>query len=259
MKRAKVSMPMDLFKRIIDEAKELGCKDVHLTQYNEPMTDPLIFERLAYIREKGMTSSFYSNATLMNDEKIKKLLKDPVDLARFSIDGIKKETFESIRRGANFETVVRNVSTLYAERNKAGKTLPKIEVYFTVMDRNEDQIEEFKEFWKDKCDTVSFYPTDSRETKDLVQIDYSKLKPYPCFNPKRILVLSNGKVALCCVDIDGAVELGDLNKQSLKEILLSKKFQDIYTNQINRKCDIGMCKGCSKFYVDSAFSWWGTK
>lgn len=44
MKRKKETMPMNLFKKAIDEAKELGVKDVHLTQYNEPFTDKQLFE-----------------------------------------------------------------------------------------------------------------------------------------------------------------------------------------------------------------------
>ena len=112
------------------------------------------------------------------------------------------------------------------------------------------------EFWKNKCDFASIYPADSRESGKFVRINYRKMKPYPCFNPKRLLVLSNGKVALCCVDIDGDVILGDLNKQTLKEIVNSRKFQQISESQMNRKCNIPMCHSCSKFYIDSAFTWW---
>jgi MoaA/NifB/PqqE/SkfB family radical SAM enzyme len=258
MKRTKTTMDMPLFKKIVNEAQSLGCKDIHLTQYNEPMTDSLIFERLAYIRKMGMTSSFYSNATLLDKTKRDKLLKDPVDVIRFSVDGINKETFESIRRGANYENVTNNIISLFKERNEKNLSLPKIEVYFTILENNQKEMDQFKEFWKDKCDYISFYPADSRESKDYVQVNYSRLKPYPCFNPKRILVLSSGKVILCCVDIDGIIELGDLNKQTLKEVLLSKKFQEVYLSQINRRCNIDMCKNCSKFYIDSAFSWWNT-
>lgn len=258
MKRKKETMSISLFKKIIDEAKEIGCKDVHLTQYNEPFTDQYLFERLKYIRDSGMISSFYSNATLLNNEKINKLLENPVDLIRFSVDGFNKKTFESIRKGANYEQVVKNITALYNQRNQMKKKLPVIEVYFTILENNQKEIAQFKKFWKNKCDNLSFYPADSRESKDFVQVNYSKLKPYPCFNPKRIIILSNGKVALCCVDVDGKVELGDLNKQTLKEIINSKKFKDIYASHLNRTCNLSMCKNCSKFYIDSAFSWWNS-
>ena len=103
-------------------------------------------------------------------------------------------------------------------------------------------------------DAVSLYPADSRESESFVGFDYKKLKPYPCFNPKRVLVLSNGKVVLCCVDIEGEVVLGDLNKQTLKDVFDSPIFKSISKSQFDRTCKIPMCKNCSKLYIDSALS-----
>jgi len=256
MKRKKETMSMNLFKRIIDEAKQLGCVDVHLTQYNEPFTDKHIFDRVAYIKKRGMTSWFYSNGTILNKTVREKILENPPDLIRFSVDGSNKKTFESIRVGANYEKVVENIKNLFTERNEKKKKLPVIEVFFTILEQNKKECKDFLKIWKNNCDFASLYPADSRESKDFVNIDYKGLKSYPCFNPKRVLVLSNGKVVLCCVDIDGKVVLGDLKKQSLKEIFNSERFKDIFNSQIKRKCSIDMCKNCSKFYIDSAFYWW---
>ena len=256
MKRKKEIMPMELFKRIVDESKKIGVKEIHLTQYNEPLTDKNLFERLDYIRKSGLTSSFYSNGTLLDDNNIDKMLKSPPDLVRFSVDGVKKNTFESIRKGANFEKVLSNIEKLYRKRNKENKKLPRIEVFFTLLKENEKESKKFLEYWKDKCDFASIYPADSRDSGKFVNVNYKKLKSFPCFNPKRIIILSNGKVVLCCVDIDGDVVLGDLKKQSLKEILNSEKYKKIHSSQMNRSCQIPMCKGCSKFYIDSAFQWW---
>lgn len=256
MKRKKETMSMEMFKKIVDEAKKLGCKDVHLTQYNEPFTDRFIFDRIKYLRENDMKSSFYSNGMLMDKKVRQKILENPPDLIRFSIDGAKKETFESIRKGANYEKVVGNIKSLFRERNQKKQKLPVIEVFFTILEKNREETKDFLNIWKNNCDFASLYPADSRESGDFVGINYKKLKPYPCFNPKRVLVLSNGKVALCCVDVDGEVELGDLKKQTLKEVLKSKKFIDVYKSQMRGDCKINMCRNCSKYYIDSAFAWW---
>ena len=254
MKRRKEIMSMKLFKKIVDQAKEMRCRDIHLTQYNEPFTDKFLFERLSYLREKGMRSSFYSNGTILEKENRDKILENPPDLIRFSVDGVTKKTFESIRVGANYEKVVSNIKKLYNERNKKEQKLPRIEVFFTLLEQNKKEAKRFLKEWEGDCDFASIYPADSRESENFVGIDYKKFKPYPCFNPKRVLVLSNGKVVLCCVDIDGEFILGDLNKQSLKEVFNSKIFKEIYKSQIERRCNLEICKNCSKFYIDSAFS-----
>mgnify|MGYP001558965945 CR=1 FL=1 len=254
MKRKRETMSMELFKKIVDQAKEVGCKDIHLTQYNEPFTDKLLFERLAYIRSKGMRSSFYSNGTILDKKIIDKILETPADLIRFSVDGVSKKTFESIRIGANYDKVVSSIQELYKEREKRKLKLPVIEVFFTILDKNKKECKQFLKYWYGKVDSASLYPADSRESKDFVGINYKKFKPYPCFNPKRVIVLSNGKVVLCCMDIDGEVVLGNLKKQTLKEIFESKKFKEIYQSQLERRCKIPMCVNCSKLYIDSALT-----
>ena len=256
MKRKKETMSMQLFKKIVDQAAKEGCQDVHLTQYNEPFTDKDLFDRINYIREKGMTSSMYSNGTLLDDKMREKILENPPDLIRFSVDGVNKKTFESIRVGANFEKVTSNIRKLFQERNAKKKKLPVIEVFFTILDKNKKESKGFLNEWQGKCDFAALYPADSRESKEFVGFNFNKFKPYPCFNLKEVLVLSNGKVSICCVDIDGDVILGDLRKQSLKEIIESKKVQDVWKSQLERRCKIPMCVNCSKLYVDSAFVWW---
>ena len=256
MTRPKKTMSLELFKKIVDEARGLGVKDIHLTQYNEPFTDKLIFERLRYIRSRGLTSSFYSNATLLTDSLIAKTLKDPPNLLRFSVDGVNKKTFESIRKGANFELVKDNIKKLVMERDRQGLKLPRIEVFFTILDANIGEAKAFLQEWKNVCDFISVYPADSRESGNFVGLNYLKLKSYPCFQPKKVIVLSDGLVALCCVDIDGKIPLGDLNKQTLKEIFDSKIYKQTYESQMNRVCKLDLCKNCSKGCIDSAFSWW---
>ena len=71
-----------------------------------------------------------------------------------------------------------------------------------------------------------------------------------------MLVLSSGKVDMCCVDINGIATLGDLKKQTLKEVLDSEKYKSVYSAQMSRNFDLPMCRNCSKFYIDSAFIWW---
>ena len=64
-----------------------------------------VFEILALAREKGLDVHLISNATLINQGIFSRLKQLGVKLM-ISIDGATKETYESIRRGANFEKVV---------------------------------------------------------------------------------------------------------------------------------------------------------
>ncbi len=57
-------------------------------------------------------------------------------------------------------------------------------------------------------------------------------------------ILSGGKVVPCCLDKDGVVDLGDIKKQTLKEILASKKVLDIQKGFKNNILVEELCQKC---------------
>jgi MoaA/NifB/PqqE/SkfB family radical SAM enzyme len=50
-----------------------------------------------------------------------------------------------------------------------------------------------------------------------------QLFPFPCWSVKTPCVLSNGEITCCCVDIEGALSLGNIGTISLEEAVKSKK------------------------------------
>jgi len=60
----------------------------------------------------------FSNGSVMDSEKIEKILKSGLDEIIFSIDAAKKETYELIRRGLIFEKIVNNVLNLIRRREQ---------------------------------------------------------------------------------------------------------------------------------------------
>ena len=103
MTREKVLMSMDLFKKIIDDATTNSIKEVCLNFYNEPLLDPLLFERIKYAKSKGLRVMFNSNGCLLTEEKINALLDSGLDSITFSFDAATKETYEKTRVGGDFE------------------------------------------------------------------------------------------------------------------------------------------------------------
>jgi radical SAM protein with 4Fe4S-binding SPASM domain len=257
MTRPKETMSMELFKSIIDQSAELGCEEVLLMLYNEPYIDKMLFERIKYVREKGLLCSYYSNGTLLKqNNNIEKTLETPPDLICFSLDGFSKEVMEKIRVNANRDTVYSGINALLEERNRRGLTEPRIEIYFTLTDINRHELKVFRNYWRERADFVSIFPVDGRRSEEFVKLNYKRLKPYPCFNKSELYVHSSGQLALCCFDYNGGMDVGDLKKKPLKEILESPNFTRYLDSHYHRKRDMEVCKNCSKLYIDSAFYWW---
>ena len=60
-----------------------------------------------------------------------------------------------------------------------------------------------------------------------------------------IAILANGTVVPCCLDCDGIVELGDLHKSSLNEILGSKRAVNMLEGFKEGKATEELCQKCS--------------
>ena len=265
MTREKTLMNMELFKKIIDDAANSGINDIALNFYNEPFADPLIFERIKYVKSKGLACKFSSNGTLVSKEKIETILNSGLDTVIFSFDGATKEAYEKIRVGADFEKTRDNIINLIKEREKRGSEKPSIFVNFVAQKENYHDIKTFRSFWRGLADGVMIGEVDNRKENGLLPDELKKKwQPkhlYPC---PRVLnameVMSNGQVVLCCMDFDGSVVLGDLNKQTISEIYASAKWEQIRQLHLKGKGDkISVCNKtqCPYIYINGPYIWWG--
>ena len=263
MTREKVLMNMDLFKKIVDDATLNNIRQICLNFYNEPLLDPLLFERIKYAKSKGIKVMFYSNGCLLTGKKINLLLDSGLDSVNFSFDGATKETYEKIRVGANFEKTKNNIIQLINERNRRGFKKPSVVVYLVAQKDNYQELSKFKSFWKEFADGVSVGLVDTRRREGLLPGELKSKKSrriYPCRSIfQHMVVLSNGKVALCCIDSDGSVVLGDLNKQTINEVWNSNKIKKIRELHLSGQGDkIKLCRdtNCGMLYNWGAYCWW---
>ena len=150
--RKKGTMSMEMFKNIIDSM--LPYKDhiekVDLFGLGEPLLDRHLFERIKYVKEKGFQNiAISTNADLLNTEKQKLLLDSGIDTVIFSIDGIKKETHENIRKGVHFERLVDNCQNMIAMRDQ-GNYNTRFVIRFIRQPSNLKEWASFKQFWQSK-------------------------------------------------------------------------------------------------------------
>ncbi len=251
MTRKKEIISMDLFKKIVNNCLAYGVKKFNLIFYNEPFLDPFIFERIKYLKSKKVRALLFSNGSVIDSEKAEKILKGGLDEITFSVDSATKRTYESIRKGLVFERTINNILHLIKRRRDLGLKKPKIKLNFVKQKLNEAELEEFRSFWVDKADEISVSPNDRRkEIYESFERKKKNFASFPCLRPWReFIVMSNGKVPLCCMDYNGKVILGDFNTQSLKEIWNSDNFEKIRQLHLNFKAyKISLCKKCLNSY-----------
>jgi len=262
MSRPKMKMPMGLFQKIVDDASQNGFTEINLTLYSEPLLDDLIFERIAYAKGKGLKVGLTSNGTLLTNDKSKEIIESRLDWIFLSIDGNTKESYERIRVGANFEDTCANIRELIKLRRQKNASKPLIIIHSTVLTKDNLHASKLLMPILKGADHFTMALADSRREEKFFFARNSFLKVhktrlYPC----PILwgapsVMSNGKVNLCCKDYDGSIELGDLNKQTIEEIMSSDKLNKIKELHLRGEADkIELCKNCDSLYRAS-LSWW---
>lgn len=259
--RAKMDRPTgfmswQLFEKIINDLKEIGGFGLYFVFHlvGEPLLDPLLFERIKYIKNnlKNTRIHFNTNANLMNEEKIKQILSSDLDSIIFSVDGTTKETYESIKTGLNFEKTINNVNNFFRMKRETKQKKPYTIMQMVVNDENKHQIAEYKKTWKDKADKIYIKAMlnflvqgTSIKTKEISENQLRR-----CFQPVSVAaVYWDGRIGLCCWDYDHLAQLGSAQNENIIDLFNTKKYQKIRHSMLEMNShSITPCNICSQIY-----------
>lgn len=261
MTRPKEVMSMELFEKVVNDCVGHGITEYNLNFYNEPLLDPLVFERVRYLKNKNLHVKFFSNGSVMDEKRMDGIFASGIDIINFSVDGASREVYEKIRVGLQYDRMLHNINWILEERKKRGVTHPQINLVYTRQNLNWDEVDQFRQMWAGKVDNIYFSLDDNRnETAPLNVMLAVKRAPvaYPCLKLwSEIVVMSNGKVALCCIDYDGKVIIGDFNTQTLEGIWNSSVYRNIRKLHLQYQADkIQLCKSCLHPWRLNVHSWW---
>lgn len=117
------------------------------------------------------------------------------------------------------------------------------------MKENEDDLEQFYRFWKEKTDRVIIQKFDffNGELDQRKVTDLSPINRFPCWHLKReMTILTDGTVVLCREDLQGDHKLGNAFEQPLSE--LWEEADSVFQSHI-KSCYTGICENCDEYYT----------
>ncbi len=240
-------MKMELFKKIIDEAKEF-VHDINVHHTGEATLHPQLAEMIRYAENNGILTKLHTNATLLKGALSKKLIEAGLSLLSFSFDGFEAEVYESIRIKAKFNKTLNNVIEflkIKKEKNSA-KPYTILEIIH-LNDALSKHNKKYKEFIK-KFDGLPLDEVIIKEPHNWAgryDLPLREDRYSACTFPWYALVINwNGVVTPCPQDYYCEIILGDVNKQTLKEIWNSEAIKDLRRRMKER--DIDESKPCYK-------------
>jgi radical SAM protein with 4Fe4S-binding SPASM domain len=128
------SMSLATFRRLVDELE--GVERITLQGLGEPLLAPDLVAMVEHASSRGIAVGFNTNGTLLTALKADRLIAAGLDWLHVSVDGATRDTYESIRDGARFERVERNVRGLVAAMRRAGAERPELSLVFVAMRSN---------------------------------------------------------------------------------------------------------------------------
>lgn len=243
-----------LFKKMADEL--INYKDivrtVNLCRDGEPLLDRKLEEKITYLKKGGIKHiTFSTNAALLTEKRAISLLKSGLDEIMFSIDGLKKETFEKIRAGLNFGKITNNVLRFIKLRNSTA-TMVKIRVRMVIQQENLAEVEEWGRYWRSvlqRQDSVHAKNVHSWANKleNYVSVKETGKLSTPCTSTFSTMIIRyNGDVTICPLDYDFKYVSGNMGDRSIRDIWQNgihfKDFRELHLRGMRDEFDF--CKGC---------------
>jgi len=128
-------------QRLVDQFPVL--ERVVLHGIGEPLLNKQIFEIVAYLKTKGATVLFNSDAISLTQKRAAQLIASGLDEYRVSMDAATRETYARIRGVDQFARVIRNVGYLVSLLQQQGCSRPRVSMWFTTLKTNLDELPAF--------------------------------------------------------------------------------------------------------------------
>ncbi|MBF0323926.1 MAG: SPASM domain-containing protein [Alphaproteobacteria bacterium] len=254
-------MPMDLYRRVIDEAVAEGMAAVHFTANGEPLLHKGLEEMITYARDKGVLDlRMHTNAVGLSEKRARGLLQSGLHNLAISFDSPVKETYEQLRKGSNFEKTLENIRRFVQLRDEMGLEFPLVRVQMVDQTANKDERKMFDELFMNIADTVSHvyyipynggpgsYIPERKDEADRTVGQRCLTDDFSCsYLWQRLIVEWDGTVYPCFFGFDLVV--GNLKTQTLKEIWHGEPMQEL--RRLHAAGEFAKnphCAGCGRQY-----------
>ncbi len=257
-------LSVESFKEIIDQIYETGFY-VQLFFQGEPYLNKHLGEMVEYAQKKNVYISISTNGNLFNEKNIDIFIRNAPDKIIFSLDGLDEETYQNYRVGGSFKKADEALQLITNTKQKLKLDKPFVELQFIVMKQNENQIDDVVAYSKKRNvdrlvfktmqvnsyeSAIKFLPTDKKYSRYVLEDGNIKVKGEQknhCFALWRTAVITwDGMMVPCCFDKDGNYVLGSLQKNNVKNIWTSERYQNFRASVLENRKQNSMCNNCTE-------------
>lgn len=213
----------------------------------EPLLYPDLYDLLCRARQASRVSvGFMTNGMLLDQDWASILVDLQVDWLALSIDGVLPDSNDYFRVNADLRTIEENVLGLIEEKKRRQSDNPRLSFNMVEYPEIVPQGEKYVKKWLPHAEVVrisTFRPIGSRRLWD--GAPPAPFRPCPLLN-NQLVVSFDGRLALCCEDINLEAPLGNLGHGSLKLIYnnSSRLLEYRHAHQGGKIENLPLCRDC---------------
>lgn len=258
-KRKSEFLKVEKFKYILEQLKGY-TKYVYFHLMGEPLLNKNIVDFFEIAEEEGFNVNITTNGTLL--KKQGHILKKAKALKQINIS---LHSFEANEANISFTEYLNDVLNFVNEFNLVSSGIVSLRLWnldsYNLNGENslnKDIVNIISEKFNCKEDLrEGLKEGKSVKVKERVYINMGEKFQWPSLDANylgeegfcqglrsHIGILVDGTVVPCCLDGEGVIDLGNIYKEKLDDILAKKRTKEIYDNFSNRKRSEELCKRC---------------
>lgn len=245
-KRDKRFMNIEEFSTILDKLTD-KTKYIYYHLMGEPLTHPLLPKFIALANKRGYKSIITTNGTMLS-KRSEELLSVNLHKVNISVHSFEEN---------NISKQVKYINEIidFAKKASENGTIVVLRLWNKNVDEGRNQIvlnalkENFNNEWKENSRGVTI--------KDKIYLEWGERFNWPdekaeiqgnrffCYGLKdQFGILVDGTVVPCCLDSEGVINLGNIFKDDLNDILNSKRAISLIEGFKKGKASEELCKRC---------------
>lgn len=265
MERPKTVMKWPVYEKAIAAFVESGGGSINFTPtVGDPLVDKNIIRKIRHAKSHPSITSvmLYTNGILISRFGLDDMLTSGLTRLAISTYVGTREGYKRYYGKDKYERVLANIEAI-ARRNRELGSPVLITLHLRVA-REEGEWKTTEEYSRFEAllgaSNISFLESYDAwsgriELNDVpagcdmaANLPVEVKKRSPCFELyRRVHVLADGTVGACiCVDLESEIKIGDINKQSLKEIWHGEKLKQYRTDWLDGNLP-EVCKTCTRY------------
>lgn len=247
---------------------QLAERSIYVNFYfqGEPFIHPQFLQLVQHAVQKKLFTSTSTNGHFLHDALARKTVESGLHRLIVSIDGLTQEVYEQYRIHGRLDKVIDGTRNVIKWKKELRSSTPQVIFQFLVVAPNEHQMRDVLALAQElEVDEVRFKTAqlyDYRNGHPLMPQNerYSRYKRMKdgTYRVKNALdnhcwrmwsgcvITWDGRVVPCCFDKDASHALGQLGRQSMKDIWQSLPYRAFRSAVMTGRAQIDICSNCSE-------------